>query len=252
MQLNSLSEKAVSETRPLAPGRNGGKVQASARSNGKKGAGTRLKILLVDDHAMLRDTLRRQFDADPAFEIVATADSLATLRQALETTVLDVVLLDIQLGAESGLDAIGGIRRKKPNARIVMLSMFDQPVYRDRAFELGASAYVTKGARFESLRELLLENKADETTSGSGRVWLRPLQSSARLTLTERELQVVHKLASGLREKEVAEELGVSISSVGTYLKRSMSKMGVGTRAELFRLAGALGMQASLGGKLGE
>lgn len=248
MQLNSRKESAGAKPRSATNGNPVRDSLKSAASGRARNSGRRLKILLVDDHAMLRDTLQRQFQADPAFEIAATADSLPAVRQALQATAPDVVLLDIQLGAESGLDAIGAIRQKRPQARIVMLSMFDQAIYRDRAFELGADAYVTKGSSFEALRSLLLENKASGSESGHGCIWVRTLQAPSRLTLTERELQVVHQLATGRREKEVAEELGVSVSSVGTYLKRSMVKMGVGTRAELFRLAGALGMQSAARG----
>ena len=206
----------------------------------------KLKVLLVDDHAMLRDTLCRQFEADAAFRVVATASSLDTARQAVDEYRPDVVLLDIQLGAESGLDAIGFIRRSGPDIRIVMLSMFDQAIYRDRAFELGADAYVTKGARFSALRALLLDGIATDSESAERCIWLRPIgMQPTRLTLTVRELQVIKALAAGKREKEVAEDLDLSVSSVGTYLKRSMLKVGVTTRAELFRYAGALGVDTA-------
>ena len=204
-----------------------------------------MRVFLVDDHVMLVDTLRRQFEADPAFQVVGTADSIASLCQSLDHNRPHIILLDIQLGSESGLDAIGHIRRALPSVRIVMVSMFDQAVYRDRAFALGADAYVTKGASFNALRQLLLCGEPGGGSTAGDQIWVKPRQSRlCRLTLTERELQVVQGLAGGKREKEVAEELNISISSVGTYLKRSMAKIGVETRAELFRHAGALGLEA--------
>jgi DNA-binding NarL/FixJ family response regulator len=202
-----------------------------------------ISLLLVDDQNILLDVLRRQFNADSAFKVVATADTLASACAAAEEHRPEVVLLDIELGAESGLDAIGRIRAVAPDARIVMVTMFDQAIYRDRAFELGADAFVTKGASFAALRALLL-GETPPGCAGRDRVWRRPGQTQAvRLTLTARELQVVQALAVGQREKEVASTLSISVSSVGTYLKRAMLKTGLRTRAELFRYAGALGVE---------
>jgi len=98
-----------------------------------------LRIVLVDDHVMFSDVLCRQFSEDPAFDVVATADTTAAALAAVSKQKPDVVLLDIELGGESGLDAIGKIRALHPGIRIVMVSMFDHPVYRHRAFELGAA-----------------------------------------------------------------------------------------------------------------
>jgi DNA-binding NarL/FixJ family response regulator len=204
-----------------------------------------LRIVLVDDHVMFSDVLCRQFSEDPAFDVVATADTTAAALAAVSKQKPDVVLLDIELGGESGLDAIGKIRALHPGIRIVMVSMFDHPVYRHRAFELGADAYATKGSRFEDLRALLLDgDPLSVRQTGSPNIW--PCSMSGRmpqLTLSARELQVVRALAQGQQEKEAADDLGISVSSVGTYLKRAMFKTGVKTRAELFRCAAALGLE---------
>ncbi len=203
-----------------------------------------VRVLIVDDHAMLLDILKRQFDDDPAFEVIATANSLRSLMMAIDEHDIDVILLDIELSGESGLDSITHIRVTAPGVRIVMLSMFDHEIYRDRAFELGADAYVTKGARFADLRDLLLSgnDEPDVSAKGNRQIWRRSKRAqSVRLTLTGRELQVVRALAAGRREKDVAEELDISVSSVGTYLKRAMIKTGIDTRQELLRHAAALG-----------
>ncbi len=207
--------------------------------------GAALRVFLVDDHAMLLDVMRRQFEADIAFEVAGAAGNLSDAYAAIESCRPDVVLLDIELGEESGLDAIGVLRRINPGLRVIMLSMFDQPICRDRAFELGADAYVTKGARFEALRALLLGEDAD--AGDMVRIWRRPTgnMQSSRLTLTQRELQVVQKLAAGEREKEVAGDLDISVSSVSTYLSRAMLKTGMSTRAELFHCARALGVDTA-------
>lgn len=204
-----------------------------------------LRVLIADDHAMLLDALQRQFDADPAFEVAGTADGAEGVCHMAATCRPDAVLLDIQLGEGSGLDAIGTIRATCPKAQIVMISMFEQEMYRDRAFELGADAYVTKGAGFDQLRAVLLQ---EDLAAGDApqRAWRsRGTGRTARMTLTSRELQVIRLLAAGLREKEAADELQISPSSVGTYLKRAMQKTGMETRAELFRCAAALGTETA-------
>jgi len=199
-----------------------------------------LRVLLVDDHAMLLDVMRRQFDGDAAFEVVGTASTVEDACAAVAERRPDVVLLDIEIGAQSGLDAISIMRRAKPDLRVVMLSMFNQAICRDRAFALGAEAYVTKGARFDALRALLLGEPAGAAEAGL--VWrCGSTRISSRLSLTQRELQVVRGLAGGKREKEIADDLDISVSSVGTYLSRAMLKTGVTTRAKLFRYAGVLG-----------
>jgi two-component system, NarL family, invasion response regulator UvrY len=202
-----------------------------------------LRVMLVDDHAMLLEAMCRQFESDPAFRVVAAASNLTAAREAMHAFSPDVVLLDIQIGCESGLDLIGDLLRICPEARVVIMSMFEQEVYRCRAFELGADAYVTKDACYRDLRELLLNVSLPDTGAQRRHIWCRTEMISARLGLTARELQVVHMLAAGCQVKEVANELAISISSVSTYLKRAMMKSGAATRAELFQYAGALGSQ---------
>ncbi len=200
-----------------------------------------LSVLLVDDHRILVDILRRQLESDGAFKVVGSASNPDDAITLLGQTRADVVLLDIDMKGQSGLDAIAPLRAIQPGVRIVMLSMYDQELFRSQSFELGADAFVTKGARFEDLRAVILDEPAT-SLSEAPMIWRRPSSGHcAHCTLTAREIQVIRSLAAGQREKEVAEELGISVSSVGTYLKRAMAKMGVGTRAELMKQAGALG-----------
>lgn len=199
-----------------------------------------LGVVLVDDHALLLEAMRRQFDSDPAFKVVGIAESAAGLYELLARVRVDLILLDIQLGEQSGLDLIADLRLRFNDIRIVVISMFEQEIYRERAFALGAEAYVTKGAHFADLRALLL--KGSVSASAAGQIWVRSrMAKNVHLTLSSRELAVVGRLAQGAQVKEVADALGISLSSVGTYLRRAMDKLGVQTRAELFQLAKALG-----------
>jgi len=199
-----------------------------------------LHVLLVDDHQMLLDVMRRQFESDAGFVVAGVASTMEAAAQEAKRTTPDVVLLDIELGEESGLDLIAVIRKICPQARIVMLSMFNQRVCRDRAFALGADAYVTKGARYERLRALLRGEPEDATDADY--IWRRQgYRAAIRTSLSGRELQVLRALANGMLEKEVAGYLGISVSSVSTYLNRAMYKTDCSSRAELMRYASVLG-----------
>lgn len=206
-----------------------------------------IKLLLVDDHNILVDVMTRQFEQDRAFEVAAWADSIDSALLAIKEHQPDVVLLDIDLGRDSGLDAIGDIRDLKEDIKIVIITMFEQTVYRDRAFQLGADAYVTKSVGFVALRELLIGKESSSNSNKSaGKIWKCPKgrRTGAIMGLSERELQVVRGLSAGKREKEVADSLDISVSSVSTYLKRAMLKTEFDSRAELFRYASALGVEA--------
>ena len=127
--------------------------------------------------------------------------------------------------------------------RVVMVSMFDNSMYRNRAFELGADAYATKGIRFATLRALLLDDRSYAVPEADrGKFWRNAPEvvageaSSPLLTLSERERAVVREILSGAYEKEVAVRLGISVATVSTYLRRAMDKLGVSSRAELLRL----------------
>lgn len=206
---------------------------------------SRRSILLVDDQIILLDVLRRRLESDPRFDVVGEASSGSTAIELAAEVDPEIVMLDVDLGhGESGFDVAAKLRQSHSRSRIVMVSMFEHPMYRDRAFEVGADAYATKGIRFEELCPVLLGD-CRRAPACQERYWLRPPDGrrSAVLTLTRRELRVVQMLSAGMREKEAAEHLAISVSSVGTYLRRAMDKMGFSTRGELFQMAAAMGTE---------
>jgi DNA-binding NarL/FixJ family response regulator len=203
-------------------------------------------VLLVDDHRVFLEALRRQLGDDTAFSIAGATGDLDEACALVQDRRPDIVLLDIDMGDRSGLDVIAEMRGAHPAARIIMLSMYDQQIFRDRSFELGADAYVTKGARSEALRAVMLGESQGRETGDSTLTWLRsPGDRSVGLTLSTREVQVARSVGNGMLEKEIADELGISVSSVSTYLRRAMFKMGIENRAELIRQAPAFGRAAS-------
>lgn len=206
-----------------------------------------IKIVMIDDHKILLDVLSRQFQDDRKFEVAGVANTVASTENLLANNVVDVVLLDIELDEESGLDAVGGIRAMQEDVRIVVLSMFDHPFYRERAFRLGVDAYAAKGVSFSVLRDFLADGLWDNRSENE-QIWCaRRRGQTDYMSLSERELQVVQMLGRGMREKEVADLLDIGISSVSTYLRRAMRKTNFDNRAEFFRCASSLGIEVPSG-----
>lgn len=197
------------------------------------------RLLVVDDQVMLLDVLERQFADDPDLELVGLAKEAATVARLVRSLQPDILMLDVDLGGTvSGFDVLSAMRPLVP--RIVMVSMFENAMYRNRAFALAADAYATKGVRFATLRALLLDDTSYAVPeSDRGRFWRNspeasPGELAARFpSLSERERAVVVAIAGGAMEKEIADRFGISVSATSTYLRRAMEKLGIKTRAEL-------------------
>ncbi len=205
----------------------------------------RKRLLLVDDQMMLLDVMERQFQDDEAFEVVGVAASAPEAIRLAKELSPDVVMLDIDLGGgESGFDVLAALRAI-PGAgpRVVMASMFDNPLYRTRAFRLGADAYVTKGVRFQTLRALLLDDRAYEAPAADADKFWRNAEYMVSASgggeyqaLSERERAIVREIVAGLPEKAVAADLGISVAAVNTYRHRAMKKLGATSRSDLLSM----------------
>lgn len=201
-----------------------------------------IRLMLVDDQAILLDVLQRQFGADSAFRVVGVAQDGASACTLAETAHPHAAVLDVELRqGESGFDLLPRLLALCPDLHVVMLSLHNHPLYAQRALELGAAAYLDKGVSFEKLKITLcacLKNPvvgaAADAPSGSG--------GGLYNNLTPRELHVVQQVIHGRLTKDIADALGVTLSTVSTYLKRAKEKLGVQTRAELIREAAALGI----------
>ena len=193
-----------------------------------------IRLLLVDDHAIVRSGVRRVLLETGEFEVVAeTAD-------ANEAVVLarrhqpDVVVLDIGLKDRSGLDVLPDIRAAGP--RVVILSMQDEPAYARQAFERGAQGYVLKDAADEELVEAIRAVLAD-------RLYVHP-QLAARLVLrppdddlTEREREILRLIALGYTNQEIAGQLYLSVRTIEAHRRHILGKLRLQTRADLVRYA---------------
>jgi len=195
----------------------------------------RTRILVADDHAILRAGLAMMIEAQPDMVVSAeAADGIEAVEKARRTKP-DVVILDLTMPRMNGFEALRQIREECPDTRILVLTMHDDPAYGRALLASGASGYVTKKA---ADRELLQAIR----TVREGRPFVDLTQAEAMLPtsavpLSRREQQVLAELARGFTHQEIADRLALSIKTVETYLTRLSTKLGIRRRADLVRFA---------------
>jgi DNA-binding NarL/FixJ family response regulator len=202
-----------------------------------------VRILIVDDHQLVRAGLAKLLQASADIEVVAeagNADQALAMAQAHRP---DVVLMDLSLPDRSGLEAMSEILQALPATRVVVMSMYDDTVHVRESLDRGAAGFLVKDAAPEEL-ELALR------AAGSGQVFLSP-QISARIlapvlgrerltgvaSLPPRQRQILRMLGRGLSTKEIAAELGISGKTVETHRARMMETLGCRRANQLLLLA---------------
>lgn len=202
-----------------------------------------INVLIVDDHALIREGLKKTLSGEPDMAVVGEADNVVELFKQLERLPVNVVLLDITMPGESGLDALKELHQKYPHLPVLILSFHPEHRFAVRALKAGASGYITKESATEELVQAvrkiagggkhvstaLAEQLAAELTDGSGKL---PHES-----LSDREFQVMRLFASGRKSSEIAEQLAVSVNTVNTYRMRILEKMKMQSNVELSRYA---------------
>jgi two-component system, NarL family, nitrate/nitrite response regulator NarL len=203
-----------------------------------------IRILLVDDHGLFRESLSRLLESEPDFRIAGTCATATEALEALRRDPVDIVLLDYDLGNENGLAFLEQAKRVRSRARILMVTagMTDQGTL--RAFEAGSSGIFLKhsppGELVQAIHkvmngELWLDSRAVRSLVGGVRVKSEEQQSAD--SLTPRERAVLKAVFEGLSNKEIAVRLQISESSVKAALQQLFEKTGVRTRSQLVRIA---------------
>ena len=201
-----------------------------------------MRILLVDDHAILRAGLCRILKEDLHAQVGEAANAQEAMQQ-LENAPWDIILLDISLPGRSGLDLLPDVRALFPATRVIILSSFDDQQFVVRSFRDGASAFLTKErAAFELIkaiqvvmagRRYITEYLAELLVS-----LLTPdSPKSPHEALSSREFEVFRMIAAAQNPKEIAHQLNISTKTVSTYRTRILEKMGMTTNAELMQYA---------------
>jgi two-component system invasion response regulator UvrY len=202
-----------------------------------------MKILIADDHAVVREGLKQILSARSDMAVTAEANTGHEVLQQIEKNNFDLVVLDISMPGRGGLDILKEIRNKRPKLPVLILSMYPEEQYAVRVLKAGASGYMTKeSAPNELINAIKQISKGKKYVSPSLAEKLavdlevttgRPLHES----LSDREYQVMCMIASGKTLKEIAEQLSLSIKTISTYRSRILEKMNMKSNAELTHYA---------------
>ena len=209
-----------------------------------------IRVLICDDHAVVRTALRLLLDAQSDIEVVAEAADADEAVEQARRLLPDVVVLDLAMPERSGLDAIPELLEAAPRSRILVLSMQDDPTYVRRSFALGVSGYLPKEAADVELVEAVHEVAAgrryvDPSIGASLAVVAVDPDPPANDALSERERSVLQLLALGHTNQEIGAMLAISVRTVETHRAHILRKLGLETRAELVRYAIAVGLLAT-------
>jgi DNA-binding NarL/FixJ family response regulator len=208
--------------------------------------GEKARILVVDDHPIVRQGLADLLDSQDDFFCCASAGDLVKAQEAVVEQKPDMVLLDLRLGQADGLESIKALKSRFENLRIVVISQFDETVYAERALRAGAMGYVMKD---QATEEVL---GAVRTVLG-GKVYLSPAMTTRVLNsnfaskfqpraaavenLTDRELHVLQLLGIGTSTRKIATQMNLSIKTVETYREHLKQKLGLSNSTELVHYA---------------
>jgi two-component system response regulator NreC len=200
---------------------------------------TVIRVVIADDHAIVRRGLRQLLELQEDMEVVAEAGDIDAARRYLRGHRPDVLVLDLSMPGEPSLDAIPGLRQDFPQTQIVVLTMQTEPEYARRALSSGALGYVLKESADEELVEAV-------EAAVAGRHYLNP-RLGARVAaepipgppdgLSQRELEILRLIALGKTNAQVAEELYLSVRTVETHRAHIQQKLGLADRSELVRYA---------------
>ncbi len=210
------------------------------------------RIVLADDHAVLRSGLRMLLNAQSDLIVVGEATDGQEALEAVRANSPDLLLLDITMPETDGLQVLQQVRRLYPSVRVLVLTMHEEEGYLRRALEVGAAGYCPKSA---ADAELISAIRAVM----HGNVYIHPSQTKILLDkmvapavednvppseLSERERAVLRLVALGNTNQEIADQLAISIKTVETYRGRAMAKLGLASRAALVRYAMQQGWMA--------
>jgi len=207
-----------------------------------------IRAVVVDDHAVVRSGIRLLLEREDDLEVVGEAGNGKDAIFAVRALKPDVILLDVVMPRESGIDVLPSLLRESPQTKVLVLSMQDDPSYVREAFAAGASGYVLKEAADEevvaAVREIANGGRYVHPALGARMVTAEAEARAAAEAdpLSEREREVLRLLALGHTNQEIAKMLYISVRTAETHRAHIMQKLRLSTRAELVRHALAQGL----------
>lgn len=199
-----------------------------------------IRILIADDHALVRSGLRTMLEAEDDLEIVGEAnDGKEALAMCLERDDIDLLLMDIRMGDLDGLNVLGRLKLEKPKMPVLILSTYDNPPYIARAVAFGASGYLLKGVESNVLLDAIRKSadgenvwSREELRRVTGALTTPRLDTDVEVPLTQRESEVLEQLAEGKTNKQIAQALHISYETVKEHVQHILRKVGVTDRTQ--------------------
>src|SRR5215831_10306846 len=201
------------------------------------------KILVVDDHAVVRDGVKRMFDEQPGTVTFGEASTPHEAITLVSEQDWDIVILDLALGERSGLEVLQELKKLRPRLPVLILSMYAEEQYARRAFKAGASGYITKDSSRTELVEAItkvLQGRKYVSPALAEKLVLdleRGTDQPPHEALSDREFEVLCLIASGKTVSEIANILRLSDKTISTYRARILEKMGLKTNAAITHYA---------------
>ena len=196
-----------------------------------------IRLLLVDDHPLVRDGLRARLEVVPRFEVVGEAGNADEARAQVAALSPSLVLMDVGMKGTNGIDLTAALLASDPTLLVLMLSMYDNPEYVQRAMQAGARGYVLKDAPASEI-VAAIEAVAGGGTFLSPAVSRRLFRNQApRPLLSARESEILSALARGLASKQIAREMDVSVRTVEAHRQSIKRKLSLEGQAELIKYA---------------
>jgi DNA-binding NarL/FixJ family response regulator len=203
------------------------------------------RILLVDDHPLVREWLANLIHQQPDLTVCGETESAPTAASAIASAKPDLVIADINLKNSSGIELIKNLKELHPNIPVLVLSMHDESLYAERVFRAGAHGYVNKRETAQKMIEAIrrvLEGKlyVSERTAeilASQTIRGRVVSRTSIESLSDRELEVFDKLGQGINTRQIADDFRISVKTVQEYCARIKEKLNLNNATELLREA---------------
>jgi len=198
-----------------------------------------IRVLVADDHSIVRDGLKRILAATTDLQAAGEAASGDAALALVKANDYDVVMLDMSMPGLSGIDLIKRLKLEKPKLRILVLSMHGEHQYAARALKAGAAGYLNKDSAADQLLGALRKIAAGGVHIGeaAAATLLQAGGKAPHETLSDREFEVMRLLVEGLGPTDIAERLHLSVKTVSTHKTRILEKLNLGSTAELVRYA---------------
>ena len=198
----------------------------------------KIRVLLADDHQIVRDGLKRILAGTADLEVAGEAGSGDEALALVKANDYDIAMLDMSMPGLSGIDLIKRLKLEKPKMKLLVLSMHGEPQYAARALKAGAAGYLTKDSASEQLLGAIRKVAAGGVhISEAAAASIVSQQKASHEALSDREFEVMRLLVEGLSPTEIGARLHLSVKTVSTHKTRILEKLRLGSTAELVRYA---------------